>query len=194
MADIARRIRAAQALGGFESIQQLANAAALPKFSKKTIDRILYGQRRLEEHERNRLAEIAGVTPDFFTVDDLTTLSVQPTDDSLSDAIRALGQQIGQQIHQHDRDTREAVANIMGELRAYQNRIQLEERLNRIEDVLEARGDEFALRDAGRAISGSLADRLGDAAEDDEAAASTHANEDANQASAQARREGTQSS
>lgn len=186
MAEIGRRIKAAQALGGYPSVKALAQAITTVKdFGDKTINRVIYGQRTLEPHEAQAIADACGIHVDFFTAD-LSKLSAHPapTDNEIINAVNA-------KIAEHDQHMAEAVELLMTQI----SQVRLAERLAAIEDaVLGVRGDELALRDAGRAVTGRLADQLGDGAQDDQAAGGTQSDADANQGSARARREGKQSS
>lgn len=67
MHSVGQRIKAAQQLAGFKTVEALADEANLPKLSGKTLRRVIAGERRLEEHERERLAQVCDVPAAFFT-------------------------------------------------------------------------------------------------------------------------------
>jgi transcriptional regulator with XRE-family HTH domain len=66
---IGRRIQAAQALGGFNSLNALAAAINRPGLSVGTLRRISAGHREAKDYELAWIAEACGVTPAFFTAD-----------------------------------------------------------------------------------------------------------------------------
>lgn len=65
----ARRLKAARALGGFDSQGALADALTLPRFGERTIREVELGKRPLFEHEAGAVAAACGISAAFFTID-----------------------------------------------------------------------------------------------------------------------------
>lgn len=64
-----RRLRAARLLGGYDSVESLADAIDLPNFSARTIRKIENDTRPLHQHEQHAVAALVGISDEFFTVD-----------------------------------------------------------------------------------------------------------------------------
>jgi hypothetical protein len=71
-----RRLAALRALGGYKSQAALADALKLTNFGGRTIRDVEAGRRQLHDHERDAVARLVKVSPDFFEVD-LAALSVE---------------------------------------------------------------------------------------------------------------------
>jgi hypothetical protein len=67
--DTARRVRAARALAGLDSVQALAAAINQRGLSTKTLRAIEQGRRIAEPRELTAIAEACGLTPGFFRMD-----------------------------------------------------------------------------------------------------------------------------
>lgn len=67
--DTARRVRAARALAGLDSVQALAEAIDQRGLSTKTLRAIEQGRRIAEPRELTAIAEACGLAPGFFRMD-----------------------------------------------------------------------------------------------------------------------------
>lgn len=177
--DVGRRIRAAAALGDYDSIRALAQAVDLAGFGEKTINRVLYGQRPLKPHEAEAIARACDINPAFFTAD----LS-QPPEAPDEDAVTRVEERIEQEFtfyrgfierirEQRTKDIDRLAASFDETTR------MLADRLEEIAEIAAENqrtlagltvSTEQVVRDAMRGYGGAVADRLPDVAPSDQAA------------------------
>lgn len=67
--DLARRIRAAIALGGFKGVPDLARNLNAPGLGEDNLYLMLGGKREIAPHELREVARVCGVPYEFFTAD-----------------------------------------------------------------------------------------------------------------------------
>lgn len=130
--EIGRRIRAAQTLGGFDSVEDLAEAINAAGMSAKTIRRMIDPEypRKPESYELVAIARACNIPESFFTgdfgfVDEQTELQTIHQD------VAALSTQINEQYHSVRSTINEPGRNLA--------EMRLHERLN----TLERRFDEM---------------------------------------------------
>lgn len=87
---LGQRIHAAQALGGFTSLEALARAINRAGFSAGTLRRIAAGAREAKDYELRWIAAACGVSESFFTADlerDFTEDASTPADERLNEIL-----------------------------------------------------------------------------------------------------------
>ena len=98
--DLARRVRAARALAGFESVEALADAIGQRGLSARTLRNIEQGRRHAEPRELAAIAEACDLTPQFFRLDFSAPLSAHENDTRLENVetqIASLWENVTQQ-------------------------------------------------------------------------------------------------
>lgn len=113
--ELIRRLKAAQALAGFESVDDIAARIGIEGLGRDTLRNMWRGKRAVRRHELREIAEACGVPLEFFTDDDPFVMHDGGAEDELRE-LRAAQAALAEQQRQLASDVavlRDSMAEIL---------------------------------------------------------------------------------